>query len=233
MKKAKKKTGKFWKTMLIIGVVAAFAVVGSYIWLNCVKDPEPETSAEQVSGEHVHDYVLKDEIPATCGEAGKKTYECACGLVATVDVQPLSHDYVLTEIAPTCTQEGAKNYECSNCGNTYSEAIPTTEHEYVYDVGYIAATCTQEGHQIYACICGDTVSEVIPVAHEWELTDSVAGSCVDAGTETYECSLCGEEKTEEVYGEHVDQHGDGLGIGVDYPDGICDLCGFDGNRRPR
>ncbi len=99
---------------------------------------------------HVHDY--KEEITKepTCTEAGEKTYTCDCGDSYTEEIPAKGHhfedgictdcgekdpdyhkhDYV-EEITkePTCTEEGEKTYTCE-CGDSYTEKIPMTEHHY-------------------------------------------------------------------------------------------------------
>lgn len=230
MKKKKqiKKTGKWWK--ILIGVFASVVVVAVVGVIVIAKLGAKENNASDETTVHTHDYVLIDEVKPTCSAFGLKKYECVCGFSVTVDVQSLPHDYVLTEtVNPTCTAEGANTYECA-CGEKYIETLPMTEHEYIYDMGSIAPTCTTEGQSIYACICGETIHEVLPIAHEWELVDSIIStSCLEHGTDTYQCTLCGAEKTEEgALGEHVDYEGEGLGPGTNYPDGICDVCGAEG-----
>lgn len=99
---------------------------------------------------HVHDY--KEEITKepTCTEEGEKTYTCECGDSYTEKIPAKGHhfedgictdcgekdpdyhkhDYV-EEITkePTCTEEGEKTYTCE-CGESYTEKIPMTEHHY-------------------------------------------------------------------------------------------------------
>lgn len=99
---------------------------------------------------HVHDY--KEEITKepTCTEEGEKTYTCECGDSYTEKIPAKGHhfedgictdcgekdpdyhkhDYV-EEITkePTCTEEGEKTYTCE-CGDSYTEKIPMTEHHY-------------------------------------------------------------------------------------------------------
>ena len=74
----------------------------------------------------------------------------------------------MTETA-TCKKEGTKTYICKNCGETKTESIPKTEHQ--WNDGEITkeATCKEEGSKTYTCsICGDTKTETIPKKdHTW------------------------------------------------------------------
>lgn len=97
-----------------------------------------------------HNY--KEEITKepTCTEEGEKTYTCECGDSYTEKIPAKGHhfedgictdcgekdpdyhkhDYV-EEITkePTCTEEGEKTYTCE-CGDSYTEKIPMTDHHY-------------------------------------------------------------------------------------------------------
>ena len=97
-----------------------------------------------------HNY--KEEITKepTCTEEGEKTYTCECGDSYTEKIPAKGHhfedgictdcgekdpdyhkhDYV-EEITkePSCTEEGEKTYTCE-CGDSYTEKIPMTEHHY-------------------------------------------------------------------------------------------------------
>ena len=71
--------------------------------------------------------------PATCTEAGVKTFTCTvCGRTRTESVPATGHAYddgVITTPAG-CTTTGVKTFTCANCGDTYTEDIPATGHAY-------------------------------------------------------------------------------------------------------
>lgn len=99
---------------------------------------------------HVHDYAVEVTKEPTCTEEGEKTYTCDCGDSYTEKIPAKGHhfedgictdcgekdpyyhkhDYV-EEITkePSCTEEGEKTYTCE-CGDSYTEKIPMTEHHY-------------------------------------------------------------------------------------------------------
>ena len=66
------------------------------------------------------------EIPATCTEAGSRTYNCLMCGDAVEEIIPASHDYVLTLTAkaPTCTENGVGRYSCTRCGDVKYDDIP-------------------------------------------------------------------------------------------------------------
>ncbi len=57
--------------------------------------------------------------------------------------------------AATCTATGVRTYTCSKCGDSYTETIAKTGHNYSEVI--VGGTFTQEGYSIYTCDdCGDT-----------------------------------------------------------------------------
>lgn len=113
-------------------------------------DGECGHCGEKDPDHHEHDY--KEEITKdpTCTEAGEKTYTCDCGDSYTEEIPATGHKFVdgecehcgekdpdyhkhnyteeITKEA-TCTEEGEKTYTC-DCGDSYTEKIPMTEHHY-------------------------------------------------------------------------------------------------------
>ena len=65
--------------------------------------------------------------PATCIEAGEKTYTCTvCQETKTEPISALGHDYdegVVTTPA-TCTEAGEKTYTCTRCESTRLKRSP-------------------------------------------------------------------------------------------------------------
>ena len=83
--------------------------------------------------------------------AGGKTSPVIGGTRYAIDVH--AHDYssLVTKEA-TCTASGERTYTCAGCGDTYTEVIPATGHNY---------GCTEtDDSYIYTCVnCGDTYTE--------------------------------------------------------------------------
>ncbi len=167
---------------------------------------------------HIHNYVGEITKEPTCTEAGEKTYTCTdCGDSYTETVDPAGHHYEnggctncgekdpdhqhsYTETVtkePTCTEAGEKTLTCV-CGDTQTDTIPATGHNYVdgecTDCGekdpdyhrhsYTEAitrepTCTEAGEKTYTCTCGDSHTESIPATgHSYGDDDR----CTDCGT---------------------------------------------------
>ncbi len=113
---------------------------------------------------------------------------------------PHTHTYTETITKePTCTAEGTKTFAC-DCGDSYTEPIGVTEHDYaVLEGSAVAATCTADGKKAdMVCECGDTVEgEVVKATgHTYGEYVSNGDATYDAdGTKTAECSVCGEKDT--------------------------------------
>jgi hypothetical protein len=94
-----------------------------------------------------HDYVGVETTPATCLEAGLKTYTCSCGDSYEETIKALGHDYESVVTDPTCQDEGYTTYACSRCDDTYDDDV-TGIVDHVYENG--------------ACKwCGEAAEEVV------------------------------------------------------------------------
>ena len=165
-----------------------------------------------------HDWKTVEVIPATCTSKEKEKQECnKChetqtitnenshyadhqwedgdGTVKCKICKSFTHTHRWVEdtsktIPATCTSEGSKTYYCTadykdfdgevhKCKSTKTETLAKTPHKW------------KDGK----CeVCGATHE------HDWQEETALAQSptCEKAGSKTYKCSLCGEEKTEEV-----------------------------------
>ena len=140
--------------------------------------------------------------PATCTEAGVKTYTCQNNSehTKTESIPALGHKYS-SEITknPTCTEKGIKTYTCTACGGKYTEEIAALGHDLKNAKGQ-AATCTTAGFTTHqACSrCDHTEGkEVIPaLGHTEETIPAVDATCTKTGlTAGVKCSVCGETLT--------------------------------------
>ncbi len=145
-----------------------------------------------------HDYEAVVTAP-TCTEDGYTTYTCSvCGDSYVADeVEATGHNHVGAETqAPTCTEDGVTTYTCS-CGDSYTEAIPATGHD--YEAVVTAPTCTEDGYTTYTCACGDSYvdDEVEATGHNHVGAETQAPTCTEDGVTTYTCS-CGDSYTEAI-----------------------------------
>ena len=82
---------------------------------------------------------------------------------ATSDVVEETHVHAYVEEVtkePTCLEEGEKTFTC-DCGDTYTEVIPTTDHDFSNYVSNEDATYTSDGTETATCpVCGETDTRV-------------------------------------------------------------------------
>ena len=106
----------------------------------------------------------------TCTEPEITTYKCirtdaydgyVCDKKKKVETKPaLGHAWDVGKITKeaTCSETGVKTYTCKTCGETKTEEIPKTKHDYEEHV-VKAPTCTEKGVSYYVCKnCGLTTS---------------------------------------------------------------------------
>ncbi len=184
-----------------------------------------------------HNYFTSTEEP-TCISDGKITYLCVkcqgsysetlpatgnhsykdgvcehCGAEKEGDLPPSGtclHDYAETsKTAPNCTIDGIVEYSCKLCGNSYSEILYATGHDFNAD-GICQScnktentesckhsykeiikdtTCTEDGYMIIACdICTYEEKTVLPAIGHSFLSDD--------GLESEYClNGCGEKNS--------------------------------------
>ena len=152
------------------------------------------TSGSACAHENWSDYVVT--TPATCSERGVETATCEdCGETKTrqIPVDPTLHAYNETITTPaTCTQPGLKTLTCE-CGDTKTEEIAATGHN--YDSVVTAPTCTTGGYSTHTCsVCGDSYkdSETAANGHTEVVDAAVDATCTATGlTEGKHCSVCG------------------------------------------
>ncbi len=118
-----------------------------------------------VAVEHIHkwdDGVIT--TPATCTEAGVKTFTCSCGETKTEAVPVIDH----------ADENG--DFACDSCGTI-------VDHEHVWDNGVVTtpATCTEAGVKTFTCKCGETKTETIAAfgSHIDENGDLSCDRCED------------------------------------------------------
>ena len=103
------------------------------------------------------------------------------------------HSYIETITQePTCTENGVKTYTCE-CGDSYTETIPATGHNYGDFVVTKPATCTEDGIKTKTCAnCNDKITESIPktghTSSDWIIDKNAAINV--KGSKHKECTVC-------------------------------------------
>ena len=119
----------------------------------------------------------------------------------------IDHDYQESSIIKeaTCMEDGLVEKKCSNCGDTITETIPATGHqwedEYTVDK---EATCTEEGSEsIHCSACGEineeTVRAIPKKEHaygDWTVTKKA--TCTEEGHREKVCADCNDKATETI-----------------------------------
>ena len=105
----------------------------------------------------------------------------------------------------TCTEDGVITYTC-DCGDSYTEVIPSTGHDFSTKWTIDEEpTCTEKGSKSHHCKNCDEVKDITEIpalGHSWD--DGVItkeATCHEDGEKVYTCTVCGETKTEIIPAE--------------------------------
>ena len=143
------------KVLFVLLLVAV--LIGSFV--SCKEEPAP-------AHEHTWDEGSVT-TPATCENAGVKTYKCECGETKTESIPALGHnwDAGVVSTPATCGAAGVKTFTCQNNPvHTKTESIPATGlHTWGEWENTTPATVLAEGVDTRTCsVCEQ--SETRPVA---------------------------------------------------------------------
>lgn len=221
--------------------------------------PDCGHTVEEAIAQLSHNYVPTESVKATCSAGGYDLFKCTlCGdeqkknetapkghlylekdviwtwtkdlsgaTVTLVCANDKTHTKELTAVvtldtklsgAPTCTKGGTSVYSAAASFNnvTYTDinqvAAPALGHQPGSELQSNASS------HYYTCgACGEKVDSV---AHNWnDGTVTVAPTCGEKGKKTVSCTACGYEK--EMSMPATGAHS--------YVNGVCSVCGFDGN----
>ena len=202
-------------------IVALFCVL---ILVGC-REKEKETAPDnaETNADHAHAFgIFLEHSSPTCTEPGSERAYCAyCEAYMEEMIAPLGHEMEglrcegrvctrcgyeeapgehefeeVLSLRPDCVSKGVIEYECG-CGESYTETLPATGHEYGGWSTKTEATCTEEGSKKRSCTkCGheETASVEAP-GHSYKERITKAPSCEEEGVLLKECTRC--EATEE------------------------------------
>lgn len=164
-----------------------------YTTHTCACGDTYEDNKTQATGHQYGEWKTVNE-PTTSAK-GKAERTCSkCGYVDTKDIAKLvenhKHSYTSTvTTVATCTKTGVRTYKCS-CGDTYTESIAKTAHNYSTTV--TKPTCTSDGYTTYKCNCGASYNGAKTNALGHNYKDSITKpTCEDGGYTTHTCERCG------------------------------------------
>ncbi len=133
------------------------------------------------------------------------TYCTVCSEVISIEAKKIpatgEHNYVSeVTVEASCETAGLMTYTCTLCGDSYTQEIAPTGHDYKFVV--TKPTCTEGGYTTYTCaVCGhsyvaDKTAALDHYFGEWTVTK--APSCTEPGEEYHACARCGHVETREV-----------------------------------
>ena len=132
-------------------------------------------------------------------------YGLTSGKTAAVKVDDCKNHWDNGKITtdPTCTETGTKQYTCTICGETRTEEVAASGHDYSTDWTVDKeAGCEAVGSKSHHCKhCGSRRDETeIPAAgHTWnDGAITTKPTCTDEGVKTFTCKSCGKTRTEAV-----------------------------------
>lgn len=114
-----------------------------------------------------------------------------------------AHDYAVTTINAQCEIDGSKNYRCTKCGDSYSETLTATGHNFTGAAKI--KTNGKDGDHYYKCVntncneygVGTTKNATEP--HTWDAGVVTKDSTCDVlGIKTYTCTVCRATYTEDI-----------------------------------
>ena len=117
-----------------------------------------------------------------------------------------THEYTKTMIKePSCTSDGEILYTCIH-GDTITEIISTSGHNWVDMGGSIEATCTTDGVNNYKCSnCGEEKKGTITATgHDWDTIKEIPATCYETGYISRVCMVpeCGFKEEKELPENH-------------------------------
>ena len=103
---------------------------------------------------------------------------------------------------PTCTSEGTRTFTC-DCGDTYTESIPATGHNFGSYTYNNDATENSDGTETAKCSdCEEKDTRTaagtkLAHTHSYSAKVTKEATCSEVGVTTYTCS-CGDSYTESI-----------------------------------
>ncbi|MBQ4348375.1 MAG: leucine-rich repeat domain-containing protein [Clostridia bacterium] len=153
-----------------------------------------------------HIISISEIMAPTCGQWGKSTYSCKCGLTYEKDIPPVG-EHVWGEWTvdnmPTCKGEGHEIRTCEVCGSNEYKEIPALGGEHIWGEWITESEpCVVPGRKYRLCdICSYREDDDIPatgkhVWDEWDIWDEP--TCTSDGYKERNCKNCDEYEGESI-----------------------------------
>ena len=142
-----------------------------------------------------HVYKMKEEIPATCKQTGKKIFVCEhCGEEIEQTTDTVDHEYEVVEtFEGNCEEKSYTVYRCIHGGETVKVE---GEYRHEYGEGTHTDVPCEKGYTTYVCgTCG--AERVVYDDAETHDYDAATGLCATCGKgcahefDGYVCKTCG------------------------------------------
>ena len=167
-----------------------------------------------------HTEVIVPAVAATCTTAGqtegKYCSVCNTVLVATTVVPKVDHvwDTGTVQTPATCSTAGTMVYGCTTCP-TGDMAIKTATIPATGQHTWGTATCTTSAK---CTTPGCNAVNGTELGHTWVLKTNTAATCTAAGSDNYECGVCGATKSDTIpsLGHNIGSEGICLRPGCGY-----------------
>ena len=120
-------------------------------------------------------------------EAGGETAEGSY----TITVRDHAWDKGKVTKKASCEEDGEKTFTCANCGETKTEPITATGHDW--------GAWTKLNDKQHQRVCANDSSHVETAAHTWDKGKVTKNAtCEKDGVKTYTCTVCKATKTEKI-----------------------------------
>lgn len=175
------------KRFLVFALVLALSV---FVFAACDGPTETETNAPgtetEIPGTETEAPDTETEAPDTETEAPDTETEAPDTETEAPDTEtetePHTHEVEVEEKQATCTATGYRKEVCKTCGTVVSE----TTYEKLAHTPKAEATCAEAS---VCSVCGTELEAA--KAHTWGEAVVVDATCLNEGTSTKTCSVCG------------------------------------------
>lgn len=183
-----------------------------------------------------HDFELTRDTAPTCEAEGVTVRTCKrCGERAERRSAPLGHDWTAREtVKPTCEDGGYTLSVCThdNSHTQKTEEIPALGHAQIQWKITRDATCAEEGLEEEICeACGKSLASrsIAKNDHTYSLSQHIAATCLESGSDTYTCQVCKNTYSEELpalgHDYQVSQRQESTCVEAGVEKSTCTRCG--------